>query len=211
MPYLPPRIVGMFMMMVVPITMIVFSMMMIALIMLMVVVSMMVVFIMMMIMPITMIVLMMMIALIMMVVFSMVIVLIVMMIAVTTMIVLSMMMVVFIMMFMTITMIVISMMIVFMMMIVVFKLHDGPCPGYAAAFVPDKVQFPSRKAQGSQGGGQCIGVNPQVNKGPQRHIPGDARMTVEVQNLHGRSPAFRPLVNPADKLCFPHALVFVQF
>jgi hypothetical protein len=151
-----------------------------------------------MVMLITMIVFSMMIVLIMMAVFSMMIVLIM-------MAVLSMM-IVFIKMVMLITMIVFSMMIV---LVVVVEVYDGPRPDYAAAFLPDKVQFPARKAEGVQGGCQRPGIHPQINKGPQRHIPGDARMAVEVQDLHARFPAFRPLINSADKLCFPHALVFV--
>jgi energy-coupling factor transporter transmembrane protein EcfT len=71
-----------------------------------------------------------------------------------------------------------------MLMLMFVEFHDCPCSGDAAAFVPNKIQLPARKAEGAQRGPQFPGINAQIDKGPQRHIPRNACVTVKVQNLH---------------------------
>jgi hypothetical protein len=122
----------------------------------------------------------------------------------------STMTVVFIMMFVSMMMVALVMMAVIVMTGVFVKAHDGPRPGYAAPFVPNKVQFPARKAQGAQRGGQRFGVNPQVDKGPQRHVAGDACMAVEVQNLHTLFRASLSRINLVGKLCSPCLAAIIE-
>jgi hypothetical protein len=94
-------------------------------------------------------------------------------------------------MFMVVGMLMVAVMVV-MFMLMIRKFHDCPCAGNAATLIPDKIQRPARKAKDAQRGRQFPGINPQVDKGPQRHIPRDPRVTVKVQNLHAPSPVLYP-------------------
>jgi hypothetical protein len=60
------------------------------------------------------------------------------------------------------------------------QIHNGPGPVDPAAFIPGKVQLPSRKTQLAQFLPQRAGIKPQIHQGPQNHISGDTRETIKV-------------------------------
>jgi hypothetical protein len=66
------------------------------------------------------------------------------------------------------------------MVLRVFDFHNGAGTAEAASFVAVKLQFPAFQPKFLQLRPQQTGINPQIHKSPQSHIPGNPRETVKM-------------------------------